>query len=167
MVLRNWYNLMKANRTVKVISGGYTNTSGTVHDAACYGTSEALGGLALRANAVTLSTGSLGICLGAGTTPPSIDDYKLEKMITSGLSCVLATTMDADKDVVYTITATNITDADIVVGEVGIIVKGYRTASNNPVIVLAERTVLDSPITIAAGGVGVIIYTLKQHIPEA
>ena len=59
------------------------------------------------------------------------------------------------------LTITNNNATDITIGEVGIVYQGSNTAA------LLERTVLDSPITIPAGGVSQITYTIRMNYPTA
>lgn len=59
-------------------------------------------------------------------------------------------------------TITNNNETDITIGEVGIV---YQTGSSYSV--LFERTVLESPITIPAGGVGQVTYTIRMNYPTA
>lgn len=166
MVTKNWYNLFKAHRASRVITNATTDWTGKVKNA---GYSSSPGDwLAFRTFSVTTDaiSGS-GICLGAGTTPPTVDDYTLESMITSGFSCVVATSLDEDNNAVWTITINNTSKASITIGEVGYRSYGYFGENTGTAYYLYERTVLDSPITIEPGGVGQVTYTIRMNYPTA
>lgn len=110
---------------------------------------------------------------GSGTTPPTMDDYKLEGTVATNCTCshTIESTISEDGSegtmtVTYTITNNN--DAEITIGEIGIFLEmywltGYSTCTNYPYLV--ERTVLESPITIPAGGVGQVTYTIRMNYP--
>lgn len=173
MVLRNWYNVMKAHMAKGTISQGFTGLNGTKRDA-FYRDSvyQMLGTFTLRpldGFKLTTASGSNPMSyymVGSGTTPATFDDYKLENTITSGLTCTTAVIMDANNDAIHKFTFTNISNNDITIGEIGIIGSAYYSGSNHT-SVLVERTVLDSPLTIPAGGIGTIDYSIKIPIPTA
>ena len=173
MVLRNWYNLMKAYRAQTTIANGlilgsdnYTQTAGY------YNNTDSLKILCLRpTGGLTFYTNPSGsgpwFVVGRGTTPATLDDYALEDLITSDLSCTVATAVDEDNDAVYKLTLTNTSSEDITIGEVGIHSTCYygNNSSARTCWALLERTVLDTPLNIPAGGIGMIDYTIKLPIP--
>lgn len=172
MVTRNWYNLMKAYRyrisnelTVVNVDGGtwkvFFQDNENVIPALALSPNK---GLSFSFSSKTFATGVYYI-LGRGTTPATVDDYNLEDMITSGLSCSWAIAVDEDKDAIHKLTLTSTSNEDITIGEIGI--AGNVNVAGNWYSVLLERTVLDSPITIPAGGLGVIDYAVKVPIPTA
>ena len=122
------------------------------------------------AASVVFSTSGNGIYLGSGNTPATLDDYKLESQITSGLSASSPTYEnggDADGNPFsrYTFTLTNDTSSDIVVREIGY-VQNLATAALNgssswSALCLLDRTVLSHPITVPANGTATLKYTLK------
>lgn len=107
-----------------------------------------------------------GVCFGSGTTPATEDDYCMEGDLFTNYT-YSQTYEYGNGSVTYKYTLTNNGDEPFTIGEIGI-VTDVRSAvsSNSPVyksMVLLERTVLESPITIPAnGGVGQIAYTLKM-----
>ena len=105
-----------------------------------------------------------GVVVGSGTTPPTAQDYKLENQITTVSGNVAYnTTQDADGVTINSIiTVTNTADTDITIGEVGL----YVNTSGNWTW-MAERTVLETPVTIPAGGVGQVTYTIRMNYPTA
>lgn len=172
MVLRNWYNMMKAYRAQRALTGAITDTSGNARDVYTREKDGLATSFALSpADGFTLNSFTSGgaysyIVVGSGTTPATVDDYKLESQITSGLTGTSAITVDEDNDATYTLTLTNTSDADITIGEIGIFASCFvNNTSSGTDCVLMERTVLDAPITIPAGGIGVIDYAIKVGIP--
>lgn len=109
-----------------------------------------------------------GVAFGTGTTEPALDDYTLSGNIVSTLTPSSETTITHTADFssltcVYTLSNTG--DADVTIAEVGLFStpitnSGYR-------ICLLERTVLDEPVTIPAGGVGRVTYTIRMEYPTA
>ena len=115
----------------------------------------------------TLMSSSAGIIIGTGDTPPTFDDYCLAGNMITAISSSVATSFDCD-DSGATITALcTITNSDnnaFTIREVGL----YGKAKGNNYdsdAVLVERTVLDSPLTIEAGSVGQLTYTIKLNYP--
>lgn len=111
-----------------------------------------------------------GVHFGTGTTAPTLDDYTLESMITSGLTIASQTGSRTITDNKVTITGiyllSNSGDADVVVGEIGYYGMAYYSASNWTCFLL-DRTVLDEPITIPAGSTGQVAYTIEVTLPTA
>ena len=90
-------------------------------------------------------------------------------MITSGFTGSVNYSHHIDQGVhslVYDITITNTSNADITISEIGYAVQAQcaysigGTSSENGTV-LYDRTVLASPVTIAAGDYETIRYTLK------
>lgn len=124
----------------------------------------------------TSYTGYGGVVFGTGTTPPTIDDYCLSGDLVTTLTATATVTLDYDEGgvtvtAVYTLTNTG---ADTVtIGEVGLIgcvattnssSTSYQTES---VKCLFERSVLDTPVEIPAGGFGQVTYTIRIDYPTA
>jgi hypothetical protein len=106
-----------------------------------------------------------GILFGNGDTPVTIEDYTLSGNIIDANSF----TAQANRTVVFddngvSITAvytiTNTSGEDILFKEIGMV--AGPTGSE---LALIERTLLDSPVTIASGGIGKITYTIRMHYP--
>ena len=64
----------------------------------------------------------------------------------------------------YTITNTG--SSAFTIGELGLIAATYTNVSTNSKC-LVERTVLDTPVTIPAGGIGQVEYTITFNYPTA
>ena len=91
---------------------------------------------------------SKGIILGKGTTPPTYSDYRMENYDT-GLTYSNSTASWAAPNVIITESATNNTDADITVSEIGMF--GMDSNSNQYFNkVLYTRNVIE-PVTIKPG----------------
>lgn len=107
------------------------------------------------------STNNKAIFIGSGTTPPTLDDYKLENLITTGYSATISGTNSEDQIVAtgqfaMTITITNTQTENLVINELGYFVCGP---------ILYDRIVLDTPVTIAPGATKTIEYRLNMPQP--
>jgi len=170
MITKNWYNYFKSINGFNVIANAARTTDGTIVNCG-YSTSNAsimLDSLMMRNTTVIYKTTTSGIVLGSGTTPPTINDFRLESQITSGLHCSVASVYHSEGYVTRNITATNISDYEITIAEIGYqcqIYTGENTTSGSK-FVLMDRSLLQVPVTIPAGGVGVISYTIRINVPE-
>lgn len=109
---------------------------------------------------------SSGVFLGTGNTPATIDDYRLAGDIVSGFTYNSNVVSESDNDgltLTANYTITNTSDAEIVIAEIGIIQNTSVGTKNANYKMLLERTVLESPITIPAGGVGQVTYTIRLN----
>ena len=111
-----------------------------------------------------------GVAFGDGNTPVTFDDYKLSGHIITGLTVsynkVLSHAYDdrATMTVVYTITNNNA--EAVTIREIGMFGHSrYTEQSSSEVIMLMDRTVLDSPVTIEPNGVGQVTYTINLNYP--
>lgn len=170
MVTMNWYYVYKSSRGSCIISDaivgwdGYKQNAGYTSSSSNQGTLNTT--LLLKPGSVSFSDTGVGIVLGSGTTPPTIHDYQLESPITSGLTPLVSTTHDADNNLVYNITLTSTATEPISIGEIGIRSGFYAGANSGLNYALMERTVLDEPVIIPAGGIGVVEYTIRLQMPE-
>lgn len=118
------------------------------------------------------TSGFTGVAFGDGTTEPTEDDTWLSgnqhTSITSSNTTVEVTESEEGDErcvtAVYTIN--NNTGADITIGEVGLFsyctILGPSGSYNAYISVLIERSLLENPITIPAGGVGKVTYTISR-----
>lgn len=118
----------------------------------------------------TVSNSSAGgVIIGDGDTAPTMNDYKLSgNLISTFAYSAAVTTESADDGVIFTglYTITNSGTEPITVKEIGLV----ATPTNNSGLqyrLLIDRTVLDEPVTIPAGGVGQVTYKLKLNYPTA
>lgn len=163
MLTKNWY---------KGIAAAAVGAKDTAVDEK--GTTRSLysGGFAFNMNN-TIST-SQGIAsyvrIGTGTTPPTPDDYNLSGTQITKISSTYTdqgTTVEngvATKTVIYTVTNTDTTD--ITIGEIALF-SGMKYSSSSTAAFMFDRTVLDTPVTIPAGGIGQVTYTIRFNYPTA
>ena len=104
-----------------------------------------------------------GVAFGNGDTPVTIDDYQLsgEHFINfvGSVDCVIN---EDFTECTWTHTLTNSGSESFTIKEVGV----YAGNSYTYYTVLIMREVLDSPVTIAPGGVGQVTFKFKINIPE-
>jgi len=125
---------------------------------------------------VRFSASSQGIHVGTGDTAPTEDDYNLESTVTSGLSSSSpSATRDADNDgnpfVEFLFTLTNTTGSDIVIKEIGYFQKiifntTYKSTSSSDTVVMLDRTVLSTPVTVPANDSAAVKYRLTTVLPS-
>lgn len=130
----------------------------------------------LSMSVLTLSSGTAGIAVGSGSTPATVDDYCLESMITSGITATIPATATATYDnthkqyvVSKDVTIANTGSASITISEIGILASTKYANSvgasvSSSTTVLADRTVLDTPVTIPAGQSGVVRYEFRYDV---
>ena len=98
-----------------------------------------------------------GVLFGTGTTPPTYTDNKLSGSPIRGLTVSAEVTKENySNEIVALYTITNNTGNDVTIGEVGLC---YTWA-------LLDRTVLENPVTIPAGSIGQITYTITFNYAE-
>lgn len=125
-----------------------------------------------KALATTITVGRA--IIGTGTTPPAFDDYGLSGSIIKTISsAVTSTSKTVEEDgitISTTWTVTNTSDEAITIGEIAFW-GGYNGSSNvnssSASKMCIERTVLEEPLTIEAGGVGQLTYTIRLKYPTA
>ena len=110
-----------------------------------------------------------GVILGTGTTTPTLNDYCLSGDMITTFTYSKNVTVTSDESGV-TITAlytiTNTGSSAFTIGEIGLIAASYNKPAPGYKC-LVERTVLDTPVTIPAGGVGQVVYTITFNYPTA
>lgn len=106
-----------------------------------------------------------GVCFGNGTTPPTENDHCMEGDLLTNYGC--SQTYEFSKDsITFTYTITNNGSDPFTISEVGLL--GYAYVGNGNYRyyssgILLDRTLLESPITIPAGGVGQLTYTIRMN----
>lgn len=119
-----------------------------------------------------LANTSRGFAFGTGDAAATENDYDLESRITSGINVVKSdgSVYDAKNNTVeyylqYTITNTG--SEDITIKEIGIFQTVYTdttsggTSTSRQRPILTDRTVLETPLTIAAGEPGILRWSMK------
>lgn len=177
MFTRNWYKALIANATYTSGKDTYTGIDGV--------TTNFIGGndyyfqygrdveskqcpsiYRLR----TSYSSSGGVILGTGNTPPTIDDCKLSGELVTGyiFSVTVQTNIDnygSTTTALYTIT--NTSSKTITICEIGLMAILSSSGSSAQAQALLERTVLDVPLTIEAGGVGQLTYSIRFNHPTS
>ena len=122
---------------------------------------------------VTTNATSVGISIGSGNTAATENDINLESTITSGFTATVMqnTYLDEDQNPCceLLLTITNTSGSTIVINEIGMKQNLYVAAaqygtSMSTRVCLIDRTVLDTPVMVQAGGIAVVKYTLKTEI---
>lgn len=135
--------------------------------------------MATKANTADLyeksNNRTVGYVFGTGNAAPTVDDFKLsgEMIDSSKIAVTQLSTFEREETAVkltmeYTI-ANNDSKA-ITIGEVGLFdYFHYATGSGSSYQyyypMLVERTALENPITIEAGGVGKVTYSIRINNP--
>lgn len=108
-----------------------------------------------------------GVAFGDGTGEVSENDYMLFGNVIRNLVCTQALRVEQNgnaitKKIIYTITNGN--SEDVTISEIGYFnYVNYVTGSNTS-DALYDHTLLDSPVTIPAGGIGQVTYTITFNI---
>lgn len=159
MLTRNYYNTLLSLLARSTIPNGKKNTSGVITNAGV-NIDWIFSTIGTPTN-IALSNASSGIVFGTGSTSPTIDDYKLESIITGGLTGTFKYSINNSTGIIKII-LTNTSDNNITISEMGWQFTNYcsYSSSSSSGIALMDRTVLDTPVTIEAGGVGVVEYKL-------
>lgn len=103
-----------------------------------------------------------GVAFGDGNTPVTVDDYQLSgnhlTAYTPSYDCKINEDLD---EITWTYTITNNGTTAFTIKEIGV----FISASYNYYNALVLREVLDSPVTIEAGGVGQVTLKIKVNVP--
>ena len=172
MFLKNWYKIVFGMMSGAGMPLQIKDTSGTARNFA-FNSSPAqmiyFSVYDILKKWTTNPTNDYGVVFGNGDTPVTMDDYKLAGSIVTGCTVTLANGSSCADDGVTiekTFSVSNTGNADITIKEVGI-VHAFYYSSTAYKYALVERTVLDSPVTIPAGGFGQVIYRISAPFPTA
>ena len=120
----------------------------------------------------TSNSGHRGVVFGNGTAAESINDYTMSgDLFTTYTSSYSMECIGDDTGLTKTCTFTLTNTGDeFTISEVGLFGFAYVShySSNNRYYVydiLLDRTLLETPITIPAGGVGQVTYTIRMNYP--
>ncbi len=165
MLTNNYHKLVRAQQFSNTIPAALRDSDGVSRDAY---TSQSYFELPSSASALQAkySTGSTpSFILGDGDAQPALTDYKLSgELITDVVATVAYNHANDGSSYSALITLTNNNDTAITIREIGIICAGYY-AANMYKGFLCERSLLETPLTIEAGGVGQITYTIHMPFP--
>lgn len=175
MILKQWYQCLNTNMSGRV--GNFKDVKGVTKS--MFSTNK----ISIFDSSFDAYMGKVppsmpyqgGAVFGTGNTPPTVNDYCLSGSVidpSTGVKFVVNTNIEKSDNACtgtceYTIT--NNSGASIIIGEVGIaypMANGASSVSGEGVGLL-ERTALDTPITIEAGGVGKVTYTIEFALPTA
>lgn len=110
-----------------------------------------------------------GVVFGTGDREPTADDYTISGNVVSGISATINRTYeDADDAVritsVFTITNNNSSEVTIKEAALFAAITWYTTSVQNARMMIA-RMLLESPVTIPAGGVGQVTVSVDVNAP--
>lgn len=178
MFTNNWYKTL-ASAITRNSAKNFVNINGetkglysgnSIHNISL-GSDTGASEVAYIGRLVKTYNGQGGVRLGTGDTPATVNDYKLSGNLITGynFTAKIETQNSAESDkITATYTITNTSSSEITIKEVGIVAK---MANNSSTAIqqmgLLERTVLDTPVTIPAGGVGQVVYTITFNYPTA
>lgn len=115
----------------------------------------------------SIADANLGIIIGTGDTPVTLDDHRLSGNMITAFAGSVVSSFTADENgatLTALCTITNSGSESITIREVGLLGKDKGTSSTSSTF-LVERTVLDVPLTIEPGNVGQLTYTIKLNYP--
>lgn len=166
MLTRNWYRLISLTifATTNDSNSAVTckNSKGTTTNIPA---NNFLFQIGFNSSSLKTSFGtgssSSGVIFGTGDIAPTLDDYTLSGNVISGISMTSSkSSVGKEEDAeyasfttVYSITNNN--TEEVTVREIASMVYGC----------IVDRTVLDTPITIPAGGIGQVTYTIRMNYP--
>lgn len=171
MFLKNYYKIlsylsMYAIGNFNPLNGNYVVTPNGVETGTTYLQSSAPYSFYKDLGSIRKSdSDGAGVVFGTGDTPPTIDDYKLSgSIITTITGSYNKSYKYKDGQMVYSFlyTLTNTGSEPVTIREVGWLagIGGYSTYA------YMNRTVLDTPVTIEAGGMGQVEYNIYVDIPQ-
>lgn len=162
MILKNYYHalsIMALNSSVSM-----TGVQGSTYNS--FSASSVYKLLALKSAMATvcLNTYGTGVVFGTGRTAEALADYKLSGTQITTLSGAGQVKSSLSGDILTltsVLTVTNISSSEITIGEVGLQINYTGNWS-----FMLDRTLLEEAITVPAGGVAQITYTIKLVYPN-
>ena len=109
------------------------------------------------------------VVFGDSDQPATLEDYKIVGNVIPNLVASVAT-VKSDENITARFTITNNNSTEITIKEVCYVASATYYSANwgsNNLSVVIDRTVLDTPVTIPAGGVGQVEYTITFNLPTA
>lgn len=112
-----------------------------------------------------------GVVFGTGSTPVTLDDYTISGDYIPNLTMNVQQRYGRLDDDGYVIGAkyliTNNNKESVTIKEIAVNVNTFQNSASANGVVMAERTVLASPVTIPSGEIGTITYEIKLKYPTA
>lgn len=172
MLTNNFYNALQCVMSRANVAKGVIDYSGTARTM-FFNTSNSpkyLFEYFTNANkTVVTSVNSPGAAFGTGSTSPTPDDYWLSGDLITTIRIVATTVTVSIANGSYTftntMTVTNSGTDTVVINELGIMSNAHHDSSGLTAILL-DRTVFDTPLTLAPGEQGVITYTFNLPIVQ-
>ena len=176
MLTKNYYRLIGSAMNTNNYLSTYTYVNGTVgRFMATYNTDITVqsykNGLGFANTTTLINTGldktarPNGVSFGNGTAAPTLDDYYLSGSIITGITADCNRSVvnnDDDHSVTTLYTITNHNSESVTINEIGYFY--YPNVDNS---IMLDHTVLETPLTIPAGGVGQVTYTIRFNYPTA
>lgn len=174
MITNNFYKAI-----LTIMGGGYAtdlktliNTAGQFSQTS-NNAYQAFSGFSNGAKTVVTAaavSASPGMAFGTGTVPPTPEDYWLSGNVITTLNIVACVVTSGVSDgflrMSNEVTVKNTSDTEtVVINEMGVVGK-FNYGSSYSYACLTDRTVLDTPLTLAPGEQGVITYTLNWPIVQ-
>lgn len=161
MITKNYHRIINSAITQSLISS-CVDTSGNVISNAI---AESIPMLSRMSTLLSKTSEGEGVVLGTGDDEMSMDDYQLSGSVITGLQATttISTAFDdnaASRMVEFTLS--NNTSIDKTIKEVAYIGQPYIRGTRH---VMLDRTVLEEPLTIPAGGVGKLRYMVEIKMP--
>lgn len=173
MLTNNFYHIMKSYLSGSSITDGPRTIANTASrfsytDSNAYYAFRGFYNDTKTVITTAASNASYGMAFGTGTVPPTLEDYWLSGDVITTLQIVACTITSGINNAVQIkneVTVKNTSDTEtVVINEMGIIGKFYYGSSSSANMV--DRTVLDTPLTLAPGEQGVITYTFNLPIVQ-
>lgn len=170
MLTRNFYALQAVETfQAGVFTGVAVDVNGNNIDLAYYRSGANYCNLPLGQASIVKSL-TYGIVLGSGSTPATIDDFRVQNPITTGFSNTTVKTFTRTSangaEIVYQTVLTNTSSGPISIAEIGSVGIAYQASTGGAVgYFLVDRTVLDTPIVIPAGESKTLEYTIRLNFP--
>lgn len=163
MVLKQFYEALAGVIQNKTLTGVKSTSGNSMNLATSYANMimQFSKGMATVAGSSYTSPGC--VVFGTGDKAVAFDDYRLSSdQITtlSGSGTVNCSFDDTGFTASSLLTVTNNGSTDVTIREIGLVMQ----ATGNWYY-LVDRTILDSPLTVPAGGIGQVVYTIRMNYP--
>ena len=167
MLTKNFYSYMRAAFSAPSKAIPFVKTDGTTANLRY---SNSYAPFAVM-NKCSVNNNGFGVSFGTGTTPATMSDYSIESGLGgTQISVSYPDSVSYSRDNTFDMYSvsfgiTNITSDAITISEVGLTVGASSGSSNY--VVLVDRTVLDTPVTIPPHETKHIAYTIRFNYGDA